>query len=93
MMGAGGDPMPEEKPPAERAFRSFLSFGTGEGRPAKDSLARFYKHSYALSGTVPIKIRETFLGLFDGALAWPKGAKSRCTVPLAYLQHPPHTLL
>ncbi len=55
--------MTKEKPPAEREFRSFVSFGTVEGRPAKDSLDRFYKHSYALSGTVPIKARETFMAL------------------------------
>ena|SRR2546425_4261135 len=54
--------MTEEKQP-KREFRSFMSFGTAEGRPTADSLARFYNHSHALAGDVPIKVRETFVTL------------------------------
>ncbi len=55
--------MTDPKDPSDREFRSFVSFGTGDSRPAEDSLERFYKHCYALSGTVPIKVRETFMAL------------------------------
>ncbi len=55
--------MNEKEPPAERDFRSFVDFGTGEGRPPEDSIARFYERSSALASTVPIKVRETFMAL------------------------------
>jgi hypothetical protein len=55
--------MTENKNPAEREFRSFMDFGTREARPPQASLTSFYKHSYALAGPVPIKVRKTFMAL------------------------------
>src|SRR2546428_367027 len=54
---------PEKQSPDNREFRSFLTFGTAEGRPAEDSVNRFYKHSQSLATSVPIAIRNTFMAL------------------------------
>lgn len=56
-------PIPEKEPSAERDFRSFVTFGTDEGRPPDDALQRFYKHSQALAVAVPIKVRGAFMAL------------------------------
>ena len=55
--------MSEKEPQAERDFRSFMTFGTKEGRPPDDTLDRFYQHSLTLSSTVPIAVQNTFMAL------------------------------
>ncbi len=54
---------PEKRLPAHREFRSFMTFGTSEGRPPEDTLNRFYKHGQALAATVPTAVRSTFMDL------------------------------
>ncbi len=48
---------------ADRDFRSFMTFGTKEGRPPDETINRYYKYSQALASTVPIAVQNAFMRL------------------------------